>query len=305
MSREQAKKLYHSITNVKEEYWAEAQAGKCENSQRTGRQETSLSVAKPDAAEQKSARVAEQSRRKIPPWLKWCIPAACLCVAVGFGLLQNKNAADGGSLWKNRGNSDGFWGDGDCALLDPRREDFTPGLTPEEEAAFAGAPGPVMRIYRTLYNEWFLAEDITDFSQVLTADPLYIVHGAVDYKKGGSDGEFREGAYGIYTLDGNGQPQWGMGTSGQSDIKLTVPYQFCGLTCDIIEEDLAGVDYEDYIIIQSTQLYTVIIWARCPNGEDRFVTYPARPEFVGLENRRLYTLEEMLAVLREAYRDDQ
>lgn len=118
-------------------------------------------------------------------------------------------------------------------------------------------------------------------------------------------GEFREGAYGIYALDEKGQPQWGMGTSGQSDINLTVPYQFCRLTHEIIEEDLSGVDYEDYIITQSTQLYTVIVWARCPGGEDRFVTYPARPEFVGVENRRLYTLEEMQAILRNAYWDDQ
>lgn len=291
MSQEQAKKLYHSIGNVKEEYWAEAQAGKCEDSQH--------------AAELNAPGRFTKPRCRISAWLRWGVPAACLCVAVGFGLLQNRNASDGGSLWKNRGNSDSFWGDGDCTLLAPHREDFTPGLSPEEEAAFAGAPGTVMRFYRTLSNEWFLAEDMTDFSQVLTADPLYVAHGAVDYKKGQRDGEFREGAYGIYRLDENSQPQWGMGTSGQSDIKLTVPYQFCGLTCDIIEEDLAGVDYEDYIITQSTQLYTVIIWARCPNGEDRFVTYPARPEFVGVENRRLYTLEEMLAVLREAYHGDQ
>lgn len=78
----------------------------------------------------------------------------------------------------------------------------------------------------------------------------------------------------------------------------------CGLTYDIIEEDLAGVNYEDYVIAQSTQLYTVIVRARCVDGEV-FVTYPARPEFVGLENRRLYTLEELLGALREAYLGDQ
>lgn len=39
------------------------------------------------------------------------------------------------------------------------------------------------------------------FSQVLTADPLYIVHGAVNYKMNGSDRETGEAAYGVYTLE--------------------------------------------------------------------------------------------------------
>jgi len=84
-----------------------------------------------------------------------------------------------------------------------------------------------------------------------------------------------------------------------------VPSQFNGLTYDIIEEDLAGIDYEDYIITQSTRLYTVFVWARCREGGDMFITYPARPEFLGLENRGRYTLEELRYILAEAYRDSE
>ena len=215
-------------------------------------------------------------------------------------MLQKGNILNGGN-----GNANGsFWSGEDCTLLEVHREDFTSGLSAEEEAAFADAPG-VMKIYRTLYNSWFLAEDMTDFSQILTSNPFYIVHGATDYRGIGINSHVDEDAYGVYTLDENGEPKWGGSSSlADSSANYTVPYGLCGLTYDIIEEDLAGIDYEDYIITQSTRLYTVIIWARCANGEDMFVTYPARPEFVGLENRGVYTLEELQQALREAYQND-
>ncbi|MCM1188445.1 MAG: hypothetical protein NC541_04000 [bacterium] len=193
-------------------------------------------------------------------------------------------------------SADGSWRTGDSTLLPSHREDFTQELSAEEQAAFEGMP-EVMKIYRTLYNDWYLAEDLTDFSQALTADPYYILHGYVCYQSDGSDGEAREGAYGVYTLDESGQPRWGMGTSGPATSSL--PYELCGLTRKVIEEDLAGIDCEDYIVAQSTLLYTVFVWARCPGGEDKFVTYPATPAFVGLENRRVYTLNEILQILKE------
>lgn len=42
---------------------------------------------------------------------------------------------------------------------------------------------------------------------------------------------------------------------------------------------------------------TVFVWAKCADGEDVFITYPARPEFVGLENRGRYTLPELQQIL--------
>lgn len=298
----QAEKLYDSITNVREEYLEEARKPEyAEITKDVGRIEDS------GAKEPVRKLPAGRKRRR----LAWCIPAACLCAAVGIGIGMRQKWDDlggggqDGGLWGDRGNSDGFWGDGDCTLLEARREDFTPGLTPEAEAAFADpafadAPG-VMKIYRTLYNEWFLADDIKDFSQVLIADPLYIVHGAVNYKMSGSDRETGEAAYGVYTLDEAGRARWGMGTSGPGWTNKEVPYGLCRLTCEIIEKDLEGVDYEDYIITKSEPLYTVIVWARCAGGEDMFVTYPTCPEFIGVENHGLYTLEELTGAIREAY----
>lgn len=269
MSEVEVKKLYDSITNVKDEYVEEAQASK-----------------RKDCA---STEKPQLWRKKHPAWTKWCALAASLCLVAGTGalVLMNLRRADtnGGSY---DSNANGFWGNGDHALLDAHREDFTPGLSTEAEAAFEGVPG-VMEIYRTLDNEWFLADDLTDFSQILTAEPLYIVPA-------------KDGAYSVYTLDENGIRR-GMGSSLPNNISVSVPYALSGLTYEIIEEDLAGINYDDYIIVHSPRLYTVFIWARCSDGEDMFVTYPARPEFVGLENRGQYTLKEIQRILTKTYRN--
>lgn len=271
MKEAEVKKLYDSITNVKDEFVEEAQASK-----RKG----CVSAGKPIAG-----------RKKHPAWTKWCALAASLCLVtvIGAPVLMNLHHAGTNSGSYNSGGFDnGFWGSGDHALLDAHREDFTPGLSVEAEAAFEGVPG-VMEIYRTLNNEWFLADDLTDFSQILTAEPLYIVPA-------------KNGAYSVYTLDEDGI-SLGMGSSMPNNISVSFPNALSGLTYDIIEEDLAGIDYDDYIIAHSTRLYTVFIWARCADGEDMFVTYPARPEFVGLENHGCYTLKEIQRILTKTYRD--
>ncbi|MDE5590319.1 MAG: hypothetical protein K2J60_14470 [Acetatifactor sp.] len=281
MREAEVKKLYDSITNVKDEFVEEAQSSK---------RKDCVSAGKPILW-----------RKKHPTWKKWCALAASLCLVTGMGALVLMNllrsGINGGS-YHSGGFDNGFWGSGDHALPDAHREDFTPGLSAEAEAAFEGVPG-VMEIYRTLYNDWFLADDLTDFSQILTTEPLYIVPGSSE----GISGSAEDGAYSVYTLDENGIPRWGMGSSLPNNISVSVPYAFSGLTYDIIEEDLAGIDYDDYIIAHSTMLYTVFIWARCADGEDMFVTYPARPEFVGLENRGRYTLKEIQRILTKSYRD--
>lgn len=219
------------------------------------------------------------------------VSALCLVLVMGAGkrFLSEWTDSNGG-----QGNvHNGFWGNGDSSLLEARREEFTSGFSEEAETAFEGVSG-VMKVYRTLDNRWFLAENIIDFSQVLTGETIYVVPGSGR----GIDGPKEDGAYAVYTLDENGMA-WGMGASiSEGDM---VPSQFHGLTYDIIEEDLAGIDYEDYIITQSARLYTVFVWARCGEGEDVFVTYPARPEFLGLENRGRYTLEELRHILAETY----
>lgn len=240
-------KLYNSITNVNDEIIEEAQTIKL--------------------------------KREHPVWLKWCALTACMCLAVGLGTQVLPQIPNGGGT-KNGNN---WWGSEDSDVGAVRREDFSPEFPSEAKIAFADVPG-VLKTYRTLNNSWFLSEELTDFSQILTDEVRYVVPG--------SSG----GAYAFYTLDENGKPQWGGSVSGGLS---TIPYQFSGLTEEIIQEDLAGVDYEDYIIAQSNRLYTVFIWARCADGEDMFVTYPARPEFVGLENRGRYTLDEIQHILTE------
>ena len=237
-------------------------------------------------------------------WMQWTVSAACLCLAVGLGMfaLFHLQDSEGGGFVQNNGNEGGgfsngdFGGSRDCEILPVHREDFTPGLSEDAKAAFAGVPG-VLKAYRLLNNSWFLAEDLTDFSQVLREDTFYIVP---DFSEG-IDGMPEDGAYSVYTLDEDGEAHRGMRFSKPHGIpKETAPSEFFWLSDEIIREDLAEVDYEDYIIAQSTRLYTVFVWARCDDGEDVFVTYPARPEFVGLENRRQYSLAEIQQILTEA-----
>lgn len=270
MREAEVKKLYDSITNVKDEFVEEAQSIK---------QKECVSAGKPIPG-----------RKKHPTWKKWCALAASLCLAAGIGAPVLMNLRRAGTNGGSDHSNSGCWGSGDHTLLDAHREDFTPGLSAEAEAAFEGIPG-VMEIYRTLYNDWFLADNLTDFSQILTTEPLYIVPA-------------KDGAYSVYTLDENGI-RWGMGSSLPNNISVSVPYALSGLTYEIIEADLAEIDYDDYIIAHSPMLYTVFIWVRCSDGEDMFVTYPARPEFVGLENRGQYTLKEIQRILTEAYYDSK
>ncbi|MCI8801217.1 MAG: hypothetical protein HFH88_15605 [Lachnospiraceae bacterium] len=298
-----AKKLYAAITNVRDEFVEEAQAVKLNQGQEVRPKQT-LKLNRGQTVRRHGEQTAGLNQgqtvtrnRREAAWLKRCVPvlvsALCLVLALGTGrrLLSEQADRNGG-----QGNGCSFWGSGDSSLLEERREEFTPEFSEEAEAVFDGVPG-VMKVYRTLDNQWFLAEDMLDFSQVLTGETIYVVPGSGR----GIDGPKEDGAYAVYTLDENGMPQWGASVYG-GDM---VPSQFNGLTYDIIEEDLAGIDYEDYIITQSTRLYTVFVWARCREGGDMFITYPARPEFLGLENRGRYTLEELRYILAEAYRDSE
>ena len=247
---------------------------------------------------QKARNISTKQKPKRCACMKWCVLAASLCLIAGAGILilTNLTRDDRNSANRNSDsrNSDSFWGTRDYTLLEIHRDDFTPGLSAEAETAFADIPG-VMKVYRTIPDAWFLAEELTDFSQALDAEPFYIVPGSSE----GIGGPPDDGAYSVYTLDENGEPRWGMGVSSPDND--TVPYTFCRLTWDIIEEDLADVDYDDIIISHSTRLYTVFIWVRCSDGEDMFITYPARPEFVKLKNRGRYTLAEIRQILSEAY----
>lgn len=236
---------------------------------------------------------AHVQKKRSPSWMRWSAAAACLLLVAGIAVKSIPTLPTVVGSANGGGEISGFWGTSDSTLLMSRRKQFTSVLTVEEEQAFAGV-SDVLKFYRTLNNSWFMAKDLTDFSQVLEDKVLYIVPESME----GINGECVDRAYSIYTLDENGQPQWGMGV-GSADGPKKVPDYFTGLTRAIIQEDLAGVAYEDYVIADSARLYTVFVWAKCADGEDVFITYPARPEFVGLENRGQYTLQELTQILTE------
>ena len=241
---------------------------------------------------------AHMAKKRGPVWMRWGAAAACLLLVAGLAIASLPNLPLlGGGANGGGSTSNGFWGSSDSSLLTKRREMFTSELTAEEELAFDGVPG-VFKFYRIINNRWFMAKDLTDFSQVIEDNVFYIVPGSME----GIGGECADSTYSIYTLDENGQPQWGMGV-GSADGPKKVPDYFTGLTMDIILEDLAGVAYEDFVITDSARLYTVFVWAKCADGEDVFITYPARPEFVGLENRGRYTLPELKQILTEMAMD--
>ena len=175
------------------------------------------------------------------------------------------------------------WAHKAISLAEPHPEDFSPHITPAEMEALGGDP-EIKKIWYLSHENWFLSPDLTDLSQAITTQPLYCIP--------------EDRGYTICSIGENGEPTQGItATAPQSS---SVPYGLYGLTYAIIENDLSEVDYQDYIITYAPRLYTVIVWARCA-GEDRFLTYPVRPEFVGTGVGTVYTLSELKAVFTAAY----
>ena len=220
-------------------------------------------------------------------WFKYCALAACLCFIVGTGFLLSKGSFFRGfGIWDN----EGFWGDGNTTLLKPHREDFSPEIKPDILAQFH-YPETTIKVYSLLTNQWFLSEKLNDFSQVVQNDFYFIT-------AGNEEGKAFDTAYTCYDIDENGQLEWDYETySSSSDSAF--PSAFWKLTYETIDTALADIVYEDYIITYSSRLYTVFVWVR--GEEDLILTYPQRPEFVGLENGRMYTLKEIQTVLTDAY----
>lgn len=232
--------------------------------------------------------------------LKWGALAGCLClVVVGalelFRLSQQSNT-DGGGIF----NSGGKWWSDNITIGSIHREDFSPEMSSEAASLFQDVPG-VLKVYRTTVDSWFLSDQLADYSQTLTGQVVYIVP---NYMEGLDQPPTGEWSYGVYVTGENGRLTWSGGAELREHDHHTVPHELIGLTDEIIQMDLSGIKYDDYIISQSTRLYTVIVWARCTDGNDRFVTYSSRPEFVNLEDHTVYTLEELQHRLANAAAGD-
>ncbi len=128
-------------------------------------------------------------------------------------------------------------------------------------------------------NEWFLSDELTDFSQVVTTDTVYVV-------PGGENPSDPDAAFSIYDVDEAGNIQWNC--TAYPPANASVPFEFSGLTYEVIHHALSGIEHEDYIITYAPTLGIVFIWAR-GTAEDTILAYPTRPDLLELENGGFYT----------------
>ena len=147
------------------------------------------------------------------------------------------------------------------------------------------------KVYILRTDDWFEMDDITDFSQVVTSEISYVV-------PGGEEGTSNDKAYSFYKVNEDGEVEWNGSAYPPSDVM--VPLGFSGLTYEMIENALNGIEYEDYIITYAQRQNTVFVWVRCEK-EDVLLTYPTRPDLLGLEVGGTYTVEEVKSALSEAY----
>ena len=211
--------------------------------------------------------------------------AAALCLLVGGALLSN--------LMGGLGNGGGFFGSGDATVFAAHREDFNPEIDSAILAQFDD-PTEVKKAYLMRTNEWFLADDLTDFSQAVTTDIVYVV-------PGGEKLSDTAAAYSTYSVGENGALCWG--STAYPPDSVSLPFGFSGLTYALIEHTLKDLTHEDYVITYAPQLGIVFLWVRGTAEGDVIFSYPTRPDFVGLENGGMYTLSQLQSALSAAYRN--
>ena len=212
-------------------------------------------------------------------WIRWGGIAAALCLVIGVCLLSNMP-----------GNGGGPFGNGDSTVFAIHREDFTPDIEPTILSQFED-PSEVKKAYLMRTNEWFLADELTDFSQAVTTNAIYVV-------PGGEKPSDPDAAFSIYDVDTEGKIQWDC--TAYPPANASVPFEFSGLTYEMIHHALADIEHEDYIITYAPTLGIVFIWARGAT-EDTILAYPTRPDLLGLENGGFYTLDEVRTALSNAY----
>ena len=225
------------------------------------------------------ARTYQKKQNRI--FIKLGSIAAALCLVIGIGLLSTLS-----------GNGGGPFGSGDSTVYAAHREDFTPDIDNAILSQFDD-PSEVKKAYLMRTNEWFLADDLKDFSQAVTTDTVYIA-------PGGENPSDPASAYSTYNIDAEGNIHWSCTAYPPNDA--SVPFGFSGLTYEMIHHALAGIEHEDYIITYAPSLGIVFIWARGA-AEDTILAYPTRPDLFGLENGGFYTLAEVQTALSNAYHD--
>lgn len=228
-----------------------------------------------------------QKEKKAFHWVKGYTIAACLCLVLGV-------ASFSVVFWNYPGFSSGNNGGGNfdssSSLLESHREDFSPEIDSAVLAQFEN-PDEVLKSYILVTNQWFLADNIDDFSQVVTTDIVYVY-------PGDDEGYDKDIAYTVYSIDEHGKLDFGYSAYPANDE--IVPNTFWKLSYEVIDTALKDIAYEDYIITKCTRSGTVFVWVRCET-KDLFLTYPSRPDLTGLEVGGIYTLEEIQELFIKAF----
>lgn len=132
------------------------------------------------------------------------------CVVGLFGCMQ---------ITSEMSNS-GSFGNGDATVFEPHREDFSPVIEDSVLEQFE-SDVEVKKAYILRTNDWFLAEDMSDFSQAVTTDSVYVV-------PGGEDGTDIDRAYSFYKVNEENEIEWNGSAYPPADAVL--PFGFSGLT---------------------------------------------------------------------------
>ena len=93
----------------------------------------------------------------------------------------------------NEMSNSGSFGNGDATVFLPHREDFSTVIEDSVLEQFE-TDSEVKKAYILRTNDWFLAEDMSDFSQAVTTDSVYVV-------PGGEDGVSNDKAYSFYKVN--------------------------------------------------------------------------------------------------------
>ncbi|MBQ2900779.1 MAG: hypothetical protein IJE49_02955 [Agathobacter sp.] len=238
-----------------------------------------------DVKEQHILEAKQPKEKKPYAWIKWAALAACLCFVISISTMFIQ-------IFNVSSPSPGIT-DLSSDILQEHREDFSLEIDPAILAQFE-QPDKVIKAYSLLTNSWFLSDKINDFSQVVTTEVFYV-------RPGGYHGEDLHNSFTYYKIDENGELKWHeswvIGGIGSGQV---TPNTFLELSYEVIDEALANIDYEDYIVTHSQRMSLVLVWVR-RSSEDLFLAYPGHPALTNFEIGGIYTLEEVQERLTEVY----
>ena len=201
----------------------------------------------------------------------------CIALVLAFLMLRNHKRI-------------GILGKEEPKILETHRDDFSAEIEENIKEYFSHDP-ELKKAYLLITGDWILDPQLSDFSQVLTTDEFYVV----PWDEAGTP---KDKDYSVYSVKDNGTLEWSYSAYPPEDS--FEPYGFAGLTYEIIEKAIDGMECEDYIIAYAQEIDSVFVWVR-GEKEDFILAYPTRPDLLGLDVGGLYTLKELQGRLAAAY----